>query len=160
MQIDVKTGSSSDSSVQNTRARKRDGAFSLPEVMVAIVLISMVCLSVFSGLYLISKLALNNAVRSEGFRLMQAEAEYLTSADFSTFGPVADQTITSCVKTTFRPGREAQFEYPTDAAGRVVYTRRVVNVASTPTRKNLRVEVQWTWQGKTSLISVPVMRYQ
>jgi prepilin-type N-terminal cleavage/methylation domain-containing protein len=156
----VKTGFSSDSSVRGASASKHDAAFSLPEVMVAMVVISLVCLSVFSGMYLISRLALNNAVRSEGFRLMQAEAEHLTSLDYFSLDASPDELITSCVTTSFRPSREAQFDYPSDAAGRVTYTRRVVNVASTGTSKTLRVEVQWTWQSKTNLISVPILRYQ
>lgn len=156
----VNKGFSSNPSSRASVARKQNLAFSLPEVMVAIVVISMVCLTVFSGLYLVSRMALNNAVRSEGFRIMQAEAERLTSIDFFSLGAVSDQTIQSCVKTGFRPGREAQFQYPSDNSGRVTYTRRVVEVASSSSSKSLRVEVQWTWQSKTTLISVPILRYQ
>lgn len=124
------------------------------------VVISLVCMVIFPGMYLVSRLALNNAVRSEGFRLMQAEAEHQTSLDFFSLGAYPDQLITSCVKTSFRPNKEARFDYPAESDGRVTYTRRVVSVAATTTSKTLRVEVQWTWQGQSNLISVPILRYQ
>jgi hypothetical protein len=127
--------------------------------MITLLLIAMMCLSIFSGLETISKLALGTAIRSEAYHLLQAEAERLTAADFGSFAAMANQTSASCLKTTFAPGNQAQFAYPaTGSQGRVTFTRRVVDVTSTATTKTLRVEVQWAWRGRSYLISTLVFR--
>ncbi|MBS0663088.1 MAG: hypothetical protein JSR48_07465 [Verrucomicrobia bacterium] len=130
--------------------------------MIALFLIALMSLAIFQGLQTISKLALNVAVRDEGYRLLQAEAERLLAADYAGFtATTSDQSITSNIKTTFLPGNQAQFEYPASgSAGRVTFTRRVVGVSSTGAAKSLRVEVQWTWQGRPSLISTLLYRAQ
>jgi prepilin-type N-terminal cleavage/methylation domain-containing protein len=155
--VDVKTA-------RNYSPARRDrtkSGFTLSEVMIAMVLISIMCLSVFGALQSTSRLALNTAIRSEAHRLMQAEAERLISVDFGSFGSSADQTITSSVKAIFGPNKDAQFALPANNAnGRVSFTRRVIEVSSTSSSKTLRVEVQWTWQGHTSLISTPLFRSQ
>jgi prepilin-type N-terminal cleavage/methylation domain-containing protein len=141
-------------------ARRRAG-FTLSEVMIALVLVAMLCLGVFAGLQVITRLSLGTAVRSEAYRLLQAEAERLSSVDFASFTAVPDQTITSNFATSFLAGNQARLTYPsTGNAGRVAFTRRVVETASTGSTRTLRVEVQWTWQRQTSLISLPVYRTQ
>ncbi len=139
----------------------RRAGFTLLEVMVAVFLGAVICLGIFSGLQTASRLSLGVAIRSEAYHLLQAEAERLTWVTFDSFASSPDETITACLRTSFVPGRETQFSYPaTGAAGRVAFTRRVVDVASTGTTRTLRVEVQWTWQGRTSLISTLLYRAQ
>jgi prepilin-type N-terminal cleavage/methylation domain-containing protein len=144
------------------RTPKKNAAFTLPEVMITMFLISMMCLAVFAGLQQITKAALAVAVRSEAYHLMQAEAEQLLAGDFTSFAATAaDQTITSSVKTSYLPNTTAALGISTDnAVGRTTFTRRVVAVSSTATSKTLRVEVQWTWQGRPYLVSVQLFRTQ
>ncbi len=136
--------------------------FTLGEVMITLCLTAMMCVAAFTGLATISRLTMAVAIRSEADRLVQAEAERLTSVDFTSFvESSADETITASLKTSFLSGNQAQFAYPaTSNSGRVTFTRRVAAVASTSTTKTLRVEVQWTWQGRPSLISTVLFRSQ
>lgn len=121
----------------------------------------MMCLSAFAGLQLISRLTLDIAARSEAQRVLQTEAERLNAADFSSFVASDAVTITSCLKTTFRAGSQAQFALSSDhAAGRVTFTRRVVEVSSTSTSRTLRVDVTWTTQGTSHTDSVLLFRAQ
>ncbi len=137
------------------------GGFTLSEVMITLLLTAMMCLAVFAGLQTTSKLSLGTAVRSEAHRLLQAEAERLSSVEFASFVASADQSISSSFKTTFLAGNEAQFSYPSSSSpGRVIFTKRVVAVASTSTSRTLRIEVEWTWQGRSSQISIPMFRTQ
>ena len=145
------------------RVRHRASAFSLVEVVVAMVLISTLCVSIFASVSLISKLAMNAAIRTEAYRLAQAEAERLESVGFINATAYSDETIISSLKTTSRRSSEAQFAYsPTNALGRVTFVRRVVDLGSTATMKNFQVEVDWTWQGKKpkSPVSLVVLRHQ
>ena len=124
-------------------------------------LISMMCLSVFAAMQQITKATLALAVRSEAYRLMQAEAERLLSVDYNSFTASGNQTLTSAVKTTYTPTNDAALTLPADnALGRATFTRRVVSAGSTATSKTLRVEVEWTWQGHANLISTPLYRTQ
>lgn len=142
--------------------RRPKAAFTLPEVMVAMFLISMMCLSVFVALQQITKAALAVALRDEAYHLMQAEAEQLLSSDYSSFvATTADQTIASSVKTSYTPSTVTALTLTSDnGVGRVTFTRRAVQVASTTSTRTLRVEVQWTWQGKSNLISTQLFRSQ
>ncbi|MBC7367826.1 MAG: hypothetical protein H7343_13615, partial [Undibacterium sp.] len=88
-------------------------------------------------------------------------AERLASGTFAVFAASTDQEIIGCLKTSFLPGSAPRFTYPaTGNGGRVAFTRRVVETASTATSRTLRVEVQWTWQSRTSLIATPLFRTQ
>lgn len=154
----MNTGASSNRVVTRTRSRSAQAAFSLPEVIVAMVLVTLMCVSVFPGMQLVSRSAINTAIRSEAHRLMQAEVERLTFGTYSAFTASADQTITSAIKTTFGPDKHQRLQYPSSQAGRVVFTRRVVEVSSTSKSRSLRVEVQWVWQGRAIVISTPLFR--
>lgn len=138
--------------------RRGSAAFTLVEVMIALTLVSMLCMSAFAGMRLISNLALTNSIRTEAHRLLQQKAESLTSGSFSSFAASSDETITSVLKTTFAPGKEDQFTPMAGSGGRVSFTRRVVAVASTTTTRTLRVEVQWTWQRHAYAISTQLFR--
>ncbi len=136
-------------------------AFTLMEVMITMFLMSVLCLGVFVGMQQVTKAMMNVAIRDEAYHLMQAEAERLLSSDYTSFNASAAQTITSAVKTTILPNSVAQFGFTGDnAIGRVTFTRQVVAVASTSSSKTLRVQVQWTWQGRTNTVSVPLFRNQ
>lgn len=141
---------------------KRRAGFTLGEVMITLCLTAMMCVAAFTGLGTVTRLTMAVAIRSEADRLMQAEAERLTSVDFASFvASSSDEAITGCLKTSFQSGNQAQFDYPaTSNSGRVTFARRVVEVASTSTTKTLRVEVQWTWQDRPSLISTLLFRSQ
>jgi Tfp pilus assembly protein PilV len=141
-------------------ARQRAG-FTLAEVMITLCLTAMMCLAVFAGLQTISRLGLESAVRTEAYRLLQSEAERLTSVDYSSFVSSGNQTIPSSFKTSFLAGNQAQFAYPASGTtGRITFTRSVTDVTSTSTSKTLQVQVQWTWQGQSHVISLPVFRAQ
>lgn len=124
-------------------------------------LISMMCLSVFAGLQQITKTALNVAIRDEAYHLLQAKAEQLIDGTYANFVPTTtDQTITSSVKTSYAPSKTGALAITADnAVGRVTFTRRVVNVATDAVSTTLRVEVQWTWDKRTSIISSQLLRY-
>ncbi len=155
----MKTNAASSCVVARRTPVATNSAFTLVEVMIALVLVSMMCASTFAGIQLVSRMAVSSAVRSEAHRIMQAEAERLTSVGYSDFTPSGDQSVVSSLKTTFSPGNQAALEYPpAGTAGRVTFTKRVVNVSTSTTTRTLRVEVQWTWQGKVTVISTPVMR--
>lgn len=154
----MKTGASSVRMLTPVRRRFNPKAFSLVEVLVGMVLVMLMCASVFPGLQLITKSAMNTAVRSEAHRLMQAEAERLMSVGYASFTTATEQTITSSIKTTFAPDKSSQFQYPTNQAGRVTFKRRIVAVSETSTTRTLRVEVEWTWQGRNTVISMPIFR--
>lgn len=127
--------------------------------MIALVVIAFTIMSITGALHTVSKWTLATAVQNEADRLMQAEAERLMSAPYSDIAASGDETIHSSVATSFRPGTEAQFSYPAgDPAARVAFVRRVVDVATTSTSKQLRVEVEWTWQGRSRLVSAPLFR--
>jgi len=144
--------------VQLQRSNK---GFTLAEVMITLSLTALMCLAVFAGLETVSRLSLQTAVRMEAYRLLQSEAERLSSVNYTSFVSSGNQTISSAFKTSFLAGTQAQFTYPASGTnGRVSFTRRVVDVASTGTSKTLRVEVQWTWQSQANLISMPVFRSQ
>lgn len=151
-------------SVAAARQRRLIGnsaGFTLAEVIITMFLISMMCLSVFAAMQQITKATLALAIRSEGYRLMQSEAERLLSIDYTSFTSSGNQTITSAVKTTYTPSSDAALSLPADnALGRATFTRRVVAVSNTATSKTLRVEVEWTWQGHSNLISTPLFRTQ
>jgi len=123
-------------------------------------LISMMCLGVFAGLQQITFSMMNVAIRDEAYHLMQAEAERLLSTDFGSANATAtDQTITSSVKTSYMPTTLAQFAIASDNnLGRITFARRVVSVSSSFSAKTLRVEVEWTWKGRSNLISTPIYR--
>ncbi|HTO04943.1 MAG TPA: prepilin-type N-terminal cleavage/methylation domain-containing protein, partial [Opitutus sp.] len=115
--------------MRRRRMRNRVSAFSLVEVVVAMVLISTLCISIFASVSLISKLAMNAAIRTEAYRLAQAEAERLESVGFIHAAAYSGETIISSLKTTSRRSSEAQFAYsPTNASGRVTFVRRVVDL--------------------------------
>lgn len=159
----MQTSISSYPSAQRQRSRRSITGFTLVEVVVALVLISMLCVSIFASIHLISKLALNSAIRVEAYRLAQAEAERLESVGFASAAAYTDQVLSSSLKTAFRRSTENRFEYsPTNASGRVTFTRRVVDLGSTSTMKNFQVEVDWTWQGQKSKrpVSLHILRYQ
>ena len=144
------------------KATRKNAGFTLVEVMVTMLLISILCLGVFAGMQQITKTAMAVAIRNEAYHLMQADAEQLLSGDYSSFVPTnADETITSAVKTSYMPSTAAQFAFTADnPLGRTTFTRRVVSVASSDTSRTLRVEVQWSWQGQTNLISTVLYRIQ
>jgi prepilin-type N-terminal cleavage/methylation domain-containing protein len=146
----------------NRRVVAKNVGFTLPEVMITMFLISMMCLAVFSGLQQITKAALAVAIRSEAYHLMQAEAERLLDGDYASFAATTtDQTITSSVKTSYTPSTTPALATSADnGVGRSTFTRRVVLVSSTTTSKTLRVEVQWTWQGRPYLVSTQLFRTQ
>jgi Tfp pilus assembly protein FimT len=149
--------------IDQTRVTNKPCAgFTLGEVMITLCLTALMCVAAFTGLGTISRLTMAVAIRSEADRLMQAESERLTSVDFNSFvASSSDQTITGSLKTSFLSGNQAQFAYPaTGSSGRVTFTRRAVEVASTSTTRTLRVEVQWTWQDRPSLISTVLLRSQ
>lgn len=154
----MKTGASSVRVLTPVRRRANQKAFSLVEVLVTMVLITLMCASVFPGLQLITTSAMNTAIRGEAHRLMQDEAERLISVGYASFTTSDEQTITSSIKTTFGPDKSSQFQYPSNQAGRVTFKRRVVAVADTSTTRTLRVEVEWTWRGKKTVISMPIFR--
>lgn len=141
--------------------RSRTG-FTLVEVMVSLTLISMMCLAVFKGLGTMSQVAISTGVRSEGQRLLQAEAERLMSVSYGNFvASTADETIYSSFKSIFKSSTAAALTYPTSGnTGRFPYTRRVVAVSSTTTTRTLRVEVQWPWNGKTTKLTMLILRSQ
>ncbi len=147
---------------RKTRPTPTQAAFTLPEVMVAMLLISMLCLSVFAGLQQVSRAMTSIALRTEAERLLQAEAERLLNVDYASFTSSATETITSSFKTSFTAKRTAALDHkqlPTDnGMGRVDFKRQVVKVASTDTSTTLRVDVSWAWQGKPNVISVPLFR--
>lgn len=145
--------------LRSRRHRDRRG-FTLPEVMIALLMVAMMCLAVFAGLDSISRLALGTAVRNEAHRLLQAEAERLSSVPFQNFVASSNQTITSNFRTTFLAGNQAQFSYPPSSQGRVTFTRRVVEVAASGTTRTLRIELDWTWQGRATTASLPMFRSQ
>lgn len=133
--------------------------FTLVEIVVTLFLVALLCIAAFAGMQTLSRMTMGIALRSEAHRHLQAEAERLTSASFESFTASSDQPLTSSFKTTYAPSTQAQFAYPTTgAAGRTVFVRRVVAVDSTSTSRTLRVEVQWTWQGRTSLVSTLLFR--
>jgi hypothetical protein len=128
-------------------------------VVIALFVISFMILSVSGGLHTVSSWTLATAIQNEADRLLQAEAERLMSAPFVSVGASSDESIVSSVKTSFGASTQAQFSYPTgDPSARVAFTRRVVDIATTPTSRHLRVEVEWTWQGRDRLISSPLFR--
>lgn len=130
--------------------------------MVALSLISVMCLAIFAGLNTITDVTVRTVVRSEGQRLLQAEAERLMSVSYGNFtASTSDETIWSSYKTTFKNSTAAALTYPaTSTAGRVQFTRRVVAVSSTTTTRTLRVEVQWQSGGKTLKLTMPIFRSQ
>ncbi len=141
--------------------KKQDGGFTLAEVMVAMILIALMCLSVLTGLQSITKMTMGVAIRSEAYRVMQAEAERLMQADYGSFQAASEQATVSCFKTTFLPGKQQSLEYPASGpGGRVSFKRSVVEVASTGTTRTLRVQVKWDWQGRTNLVSTLLFRAQ
>jgi len=141
------------------KRRIRSLGLTLPEVTVALFIISFAIMSIAGALHTVSKWTLATAIQNEADRLMQAEAERLMSAPYDVISASGDETILSSVATSFRPGTQEQFSYPADGAGaRVTFVRRVVNVATTSMSKQLRVEVEWTWQGSSRLVSAPLLR--
>lgn len=146
---------------QRHSIRTVNAGFTLSEVMVTMFLISMMCLGIFAGLQQISRAMMAIAIRDEGYHLLQAKAEQLLGGTYASFAASSDQSITSEVKTSFNPSTTAALTLPSDnAAGRITFTRRVVAVAASDTSKTLRVEVQWAWQGRTTVISSPLFRTQ
>ncbi|PTX91387.1 prepilin-type N-terminal cleavage/methylation domain-containing protein [Opitutus sp. ER46] len=144
---------------RRSRQPSSNAGFTLAEVIVAMFLISLMCLSVFAGLQQITKSMLSVAVRSEGYHLLQAESERLLASDFDTFVASADQTITSSVKTSYAPSKVAPLTITGDnAVGRIRFTRRVVQVESTGASRTLRVEVEWKWDKRTQIISTLLYR--
>lgn len=144
---------------------KRKAAFTLPEVMVAMLLIAMLCLSVFAGLQQVSRAMMTIALRTEAHRLLQAEAERLLNTNYASFTASSAESITSSLKTSFvsekkkdAPPISHKALPPGNANGRVVFKRQVVAVAATDTSTTLRVDVSWTWQGRPNVISVPLFR--
>lgn len=140
-------------------ARKNAG-FTLMEVMVSMFLMSLLCLGIFASMQQVTKAMMAVALRDEAYHLMQAEAERLLCSDYSSFVSSSDQTITSALKTSYFPdsGTPALQTSSDNNVGRVTFTRRVVDVSSTSSSKTLRVEVQWTWDGRTATVSVPLYR--
>lgn len=139
--------------------------FTLPEVMITMFFISVMCLGVFVGLQQITFAMMSVAIRDEAHHLMQAEAERLIASDYtSATATASDQTITSSVKTSYmrlNPTVAPALIVPTDNdPGRITFTRRVVAVASTASSKTLQVEVEWTWRGRANKISTPILRTQ
>lgn len=144
---------------RHSSSAKRTAGFTLTEVMITMLLISMMCIGVFAGLRQISKAMLAVAVRSEAHRVLQAEAERLLSTDFTSFTASAPETITSSVKPSYVPSKASAFTLPPgNAAGRVKFTREVIAVASSDTSRTLRVEVRWTWQNQPNVVSSPLFR--
>ena len=133
-------------------ARKKIDGFTLSEVIITMFLLSVMCLGVFVGLQQVTKAMMAVAIRDEAYHLLQAEAERLLSADYTSFtNTSADQVITSAVKTSFTPSAAAQFSTGTsDGSGRIAFTRRVVSVASNATSRTLRVEVEWSFAGRSA----------
>lgn len=149
--------------MRHLRSNRRSSVegFTLVEVIISMVLISVMCLSVFVGLNQMTKNAMAVALRNEAYHLMQAEAERLLQGDYFAFDVVPAATIQSSVKTTYAPSALAKFALGADnAAGRVTFTRRVVSLASTASSKTLQVEVEWTWQGRPNAIATPLYRTQ
>lgn len=143
------------------RHHRKHSGFTLIEVMIAMVLIAMMCLSVFVALRQITNTAMAVAVRNEAYHLMQQQAEQLLAGTYADFSTVAEQDITSAVKTSFAPSTTPALVLPADnASGRITFKRQVVSVASTATSKTLRVEVDWTWQGHANEISTLLFRAQ
>jgi type II secretory pathway pseudopilin PulG len=133
----------------------------LPEVMIALLIVAAMCLTVFGGLNMVSKWALHSAISSEAQRLLQAEAERLLSVPYAHFVAGADETSTSSVGTTFLAGMQPRLSYPPTRPGaRVSFTRRVIAVASTATSRTLRIEVAWTWHGGSHVVATPLYRAQ
>ncbi len=138
---------------------RKDGGLTLPEVMIALLVVSSVCISVFAGLSTMSRWALHSAIQSEAHRLLQEEAEQLLGGGYAGFVASPDESITSSVRTTFLPGAQPRFTPPADGSGaRVNFTRRVVEIDSTETSRALRVEVEWTWQGRAYSVVCPLFR--
>jgi Tfp pilus assembly protein PilV len=159
----VQTGISSFSRARFRRVSDRQSGFSLVEVVLSMVLVSTLCISIFVSINLISKLAMDSAIRTEAYRLAQAEAERLESVGFGSVAAYPNETIISSLKTSTGRSTDAQFAYSaTNASGRVEFVRRVVDLGSTSSMKNLQVEVEWTWMGKKprSPISLVVLRHQ
>lgn len=155
----VKPGASSDRKITWLRRRARAG-FSVPEVLIAMVLITLMSAGIFAGLQLVTRAALTSAIRTEAHRLLQAEAEKLLAVGYTNFVASADQPITSSVRTSFGRDKSNQFDYPAPLPKEqaVKFTRRVVLVSSTASSRTLRVEVEWTWLGKKAVISTPLLR--
>ena len=127
--------------------------------MITLVLISLMSLGVFAGLRQISYAMMAVALRDEAYHLVQAKAEQLLASDYSSFTSAGNETITSSVKPSFAPILYSQFQLGSDnAKGRATFTRRVVDVASTTSSKTLRVDVSWTWQGRSNVVSAPLFR--
>jgi prepilin-type N-terminal cleavage/methylation domain-containing protein len=82
---------------------KHQAAFTLPEVMITMLLISMMCLGTFAGMQQVSKAMTAVAIRSEAHRVLQAEAERLLSTEYTSFSPSAEQTVSSSFKPSFIP---------------------------------------------------------
>lgn len=142
----------------STRAR---AGLTLPEVMIALLVVSGMCLTVFGGLNMVSKWSLLAGIRGEAGRLVQEEAERLLAVPFNEFVASGNETVGSSVHTTFRPGTQAQFTPPAAGTGaRASFTRRVVEVAATPRSRTLRIDVAWTWLGENYAISCPLFRVQ
>lgn len=136
-------------------------AVTLPELMIVLLLIAILCLAMFAGLQTVSRIVLSTAVRAEANRLLQAEAERLVSVPYPDFTATGTQDITSSFRTSFRPGTQAALTHPgSDSAGRVTFRREVVQVTSTATTRTLQVQVSWLWQGQSRQISTPVFRSQ
>lgn len=144
--------------VQQRIPRSTDG-FTLGEVMIAMFLISMLCLGIFAALQQISGTMMAIAIRDEAYHLMQAKAEQLLSGNYADFTASADESITSAVKTSFHRSTAAALMLPSDnGGGRITFTRRVTQVASTTSTRTLEVEVDWAWHGRTASVSTPLFR--
>ncbi len=144
-----------------SRVPSATAGMTLPEVMIALLVVSAMCLSIFAGLQNVSKWALHAAIRSEAHRLLQAESERLLSLPYADFVAAADRAYTSSVATSFRPGFQQRFDYPPgNASARVSFSRHIVQQASTASNRTLQVGIDWTWQGKNFAISVPLFRSQ
>jgi len=156
----MKTVSSTPRAARLASLYSRSG-LTLPEVMMALLVVSGLCLTVFGGLNMVSKWSLLAGIRGEAGRLVQEEAERLLAVPFTDFVASADETLGSSVHTTFRPGTQAQFAHPASGTGaRASFTRRVVEVAATPRSRTLRIDVAWTWLGEDYAISCPLFRVQ
>ncbi len=144
------------------RIANKNAAFTLAEVVITMFLMSLTCLGIFAGMQQITKAMMAVALRDEAYHLMQAEAERLLATDYTSFTATAsDQSITGAAKTTYLPSTAAKFGITSDnALGRATFTRRVVQVSSTTTSRTLRVEVQWTWQGRSQTITTTLLRIQ
>ncbi len=147
--------------MRRPRQSKNTVGFTLVEVMITLFLISLMSLGVFVGLQQITRAMMAVAARDEAYHLLQAEAERLLTADYGAFTASGNQTITSALKTSYTPSSDAKFVLPADnASGRMAFTRRVVELASTPSTRTLRVDVSWSLNGRNSTVSTRLFRLQ